>query len=163
MTPAERTYAVLPPEAFTSMSGIDTLQAMIVGQLPAPPMARTMGILLIEAEPGRVVFSGEPREEHFNPQGIIHGGWAATILDSALGCATHTTLASGEAYTTVEMKVNYLRPIFPGKGGFRCEAQVVNRGRTLCLTEARLVDSAGKLYAHGSETCMIFPAKGRQI
>ena len=155
-----RRYGILPPEAFAAMSGIEALQAMIAGQLPAPPMARTMGILLVEAEPGLVVFSGEPSEAHFNPQGVIHGGWAAAMLDSALGCATHTTLAMGERYTTVEMKVNYLRPIFPGKGALRCEAQVVNRGRTLCLTEARLVDSAGKLYAHGSETCMIFPAKG---
>ncbi|WP_284178756.1 PaaI family thioesterase [Rhabdaerophilum sp. SD176] len=151
-------YAPLPPDTFDRLSGLDTLRAMIAGDLPAPPMAGTLNFDLIEAEGGRVVFAGTPLEAHLNPAGTVHGGWAATILDSALACAVHATLAVGERYTSVEMKLNYLRPILAGKTGrLTCEGKVIQRGRTLALSEARLVDSGGKLYAHASETCMIFP------
>lgn len=151
-------YATLPPEAYDTMRGVEALRAMIAGDLPAPPIARVMHFRLAEADEGRVVFEGEAQADHLNPHGIVHGGWAATILDSALGCAAHSTLEPGERYTTVEMKVSYLRPIVVGRTGLmRCEAKVINRGRTLVLTDARLVDGAGKLYAHGTETCMIFP------
>lgn len=151
-------YAPLPPDTFDRLSGLDTLRAMIAGDLPAPPMAGTLNFDLIEAEEGRVLFAGMPLEAHLNPAGTVHGGWAATILDSALACAVHATLAAGERYTSVEMKLNYLRPILVGKTGrLSCEGKVIQRGRTLALSEARLVDSGGKLYAHASETCMIFP------
>lgn len=155
---SSRAIGPLPPEVFQSLSGLETLRRMIAGELPAPPISRTMNFILSEVEMGKVVFVGEPREDVYNPLGTVHGGWAATILDSALGCAVHTTIEAGERYTTVEMKVNYLRPIFPGKPAqFRCEGSVINRGRTLALSEARLVDDDGKVYAHGTETCMIFP------
>lgn len=151
-------YAPLPPDTFDRLSGLDTLRAMIAGDLPAPPMAGTLNFDLIEAEEGRVLFAGTPLAAHLNPAGTVHGGWAATILDSALACAVHATLAAGERYTSVEMKLNYLRPILVGKTGrLSCEGKVIQRGRTLALSEARLVDSGGKLYAHASETCMIFP------
>ncbi|MCZ8181965.1 MAG: PaaI family thioesterase [Beijerinckiaceae bacterium] len=151
-------YAPLPPDTFDRLSGLETLRAMIAGDLPAPPMAGTLNFDLIEAEEGRVLFAGTPLEAHLNPAGTVHGGWAATILDSALACAVHATLAAGERYTSVEMKLNYLRPILVGKTGrLSCEGKVIQRGRTLALSEARLVDSGGKLYAHASETCMIFP------
>lgn len=150
-------YAPLPRSIYDEMAGVETLRGIISGELPAPPIARTMNIRLAEADEGRAVFVGEALEEHLNPQSVVHGGWAATILDSALGCAVHSTLKQGEIYTTIEMKVSYLRPILAGKTGLlTCEGRVVNRGRTIALSEARLVDAAGKLYAHGTETCMIF-------
>ena len=153
-----RHYAPLPPETFDTLSGLETLRAMIAGDLPGPPMAGTMNFDLLEAEEGRVVFAGTPLAAHLNPAGTVHGGWSATIVDSALACAVHATLAAGERYTSVEMKLNFLRPILVGKTGrLICEGKVIQRGRTLALSEARLVDEGGKLYAHGSETCMIFP------
>lgn len=153
-----RHYAPLPPETFDTLSGLETLRAMIAGDLPGPPMAGTMNFDLLEAEEGRVVFAGTPLAAHLNPAGTVHGGWSASIVDSALACAVHATLAAGERYTSVEMKLNFLRPILVGKTGrLICEGKVIQRGRTLALSEARLVDEGGKLYAHGSETCMIFP------
>lgn len=155
---ASRIFASLDPSVFDTMSGLDALSAMIRGDLPSPTIARTLNFALVKAEPGVAVFEGEANADYLNPAGMVHGGWAATLLDSALGCAVHTTLAPGERYTTVEMKVSYLRPIIAGKTGrLTCEGRIVNRGRTLALTEARLVDAEGKLYAHGTETCMIFP------
>jgi uncharacterized protein (TIGR00369 family) len=155
----QRMFAPLPAEAFTSMSGLEALQKLVDGEFPGAPIAEGMNFWLQSVAEGKAVFAGEPLVAHLNPAGTVHGGWAATILDSALGCAVHTTLAAGDRYTTVEMKVNYLRPIFAGKTGvLTCEGVVINRGRTLALSEARLVDEAGKVYAHATETCMIFPA-----
>lgn len=154
-------FAPLPEDFHRERSGLDTLRAMIAGELPGPPIAETLNFGLAEAEFGRVVFTGDPQANALNPQGTVHGGWTATILDSALACAVHSTLAVGERYTSVEMKVSFIRPILVGRTGpLRCEAQVINRGRTLALSDARLVDSAGKVYAHGTETCMIFPKEG---
>jgi len=153
-----RAFAPLPKEVYETMTGLEVLQAMVRGDLPGAPIAKTLNFSLVEADHGRAVFAGEPTEDFLNPHGSVHGGWAATLLDSALGCAVHTTLTPGEKYTTVEMKVNYLRPVFPGKPGrLICEGKVINRGRTLALSEAKLVDLEGRLYAHASETCMIFP------
>lgn len=149
----------LPPEAIRTMSGLELLRAMIAGQFPMPAMALTLNYRLVEADEGRAVFQGEPLETMLNPMRTVHGGWAATVLDSALACAVHATLKPGELYTSVEMKVNFLRPILHDRTGpLSCEGLVIHRGRTLALSEARLVDREGKIYAHGSETCMIFPA-----
>lgn len=156
-----RHFAPLPPEVFNELSGLEALRRMIAGALPAPPIARTLNFALVEVAEGKAVFAGEALEAFLNPAGSVHGGWAATLLDSALGCAVHSTLQPGERYTTVEMKVSYLRPILAGKTGrLVCSGAVINRGRTLALAEAKLVDEAGKLYAHGTETCMIFPKAG---
>lgn len=155
---SESRFAPLPADRIRSLSGLEVLVAMISGELPAPPIAETLNFGLVEAEIGRVVFEGDPLVNALNPQGTVHGGWTATILDSALACAVHSTLEPGEGYTSVEMKVSFLRPVLVGKSGrLRCEGSVVHRGRRLAISEARLVDSAGKLYAHGTETCMIFP------
>lgn len=155
---ANARFGVLDPDIFDRMSGIETLETLIRGDLPQPPIAEVMNLRLVRAEIGLVVFEGEALAAHRNPAGVVHGGWAATILDSALGCATHSTLVIGERYTTIEMKVSYFRPIIAGKTGLlTCEGRIVNRGRTLSVSEARLVDGEGKLYAHGTETCMVFP------
>jgi uncharacterized protein (TIGR00369 family) len=151
-------YAPLPPETYDRMSGLEALQAMMRGELPAAPIARVLNYRLVEVGAGVAVFEGEATADFLNPGGTTHGGWAATLLDSALGCAVHTTLAPGERYTTIEMKMNLTRPILPGRtGGLRCEGRIVHRGRTTAISEARLIDGEGKLYAHGTETCMIFP------
>lgn len=152
---------VIPPELIEQKSGLEVLRMMLDFALPGPTMASTLNFTLTRVEAGSVTFEGEPTELMCNPYGTAHGGWAATVLDSALACAVHTTLLPGDRYTSAEMKVSFLRPILPGKTGkLICEGRIINRGRTLALSEATLVDADGKLYAHGTETCMIFPKSG---
>ncbi|WP_275790009.1 PaaI family thioesterase [Pararhizobium gei] len=147
----------IPFEALARDGGLKTILDMLVGIHPAPSMAATLKFGMKEAEEGRVLFTGLPSAEHLNPLGTVHGGWAATIMDSALGCAVMTTLKPGEAYTTVEFKVNLVRPLLPGMGEVSCEGKIVHRGRSLATSEAWLKDKNGKLLAHGTETCAIFP------
>lgn len=147
----------IPHEEVARYSGLEFLQRIVDGRYPAPSISARMNFGLSEVSEGRVVFRGVPGERHFNPLGMVHGGWASTILDSALGCAVHTMLAAGEAYTTVEFKVNLTRPITAKTGEVACEGKVVHKGRTLAVSEARLVDKDGKLLAFGTETCTIFP------
>jgi uncharacterized protein (TIGR00369 family) len=148
---------VIPREEVARHTGLVLLRRLLAGEYPAPPMAGTLNFGLTEADLGRAVFRGVPNERHLNPLGTVHGGWAATIMDSALGCAVHSTLEIDEAYSTAEFKVNLLRPITPSTGEVVCEGRVVHRGRTLAVSEATLKDKAGKLLAFGTETCSIFP------
>ncbi|MBN9234203.1 MULTISPECIES: PaaI family thioesterase [Phyllobacteriaceae] len=147
----------IPHAEIADCSGLEFLQRIVDGQYPTPPMAYQMNFGLTEVAEGRAVFRGVPNEKHLNPMGGVHGGWAATILDSALGCAVQTLLAKGEAYATAEFKVNLMRPITPNSGELVCEGRVIHKGRTLAVSEASLKDSAGKLLAFGTETCSIFP------
>ena len=147
----------VPLAALARDGGLKAMLDLMAGIHPAPSMSATLRFGLDEVEEGRVVFRGLPTDEHLNPLGTVHGGWAATIMDSALGSAVMTTLKSGEAYTTVEFKVNLVRPLLPGMGEVFCEGRVVHRGRTLATSEASLKDRNGKLLAHGTETCAIFP------
>ncbi len=147
----------LSPREIAHLSGLETLRGMIEGRLPAPPFAITTSIALTAADEGKVVFEGEPRAEFFNPLGSIHGGWTATIMDSVMACAVHSTLAPGEAYTTLEFKLHFCRPIMPATGRVRAEGLVLSRGRRAATSEGKLYDSAGKLLAHGTESCLIFP------
>jgi uncharacterized protein (TIGR00369 family) len=158
-TPTYHTFDALPLAKIKDMDGLSVLRAMIDGELPAPPIARTLGFSLVEAQDGRAVFKGMPAADYLNPLGTVHGGWAATLLDSALGCAVHTTMKPGEAYTTVEFKVNLVRPIMPDTGEVVCEGKLVHRGSRIATSEATLTSADGKLLAHGSETCIIFPMK----
>jgi uncharacterized protein (TIGR00369 family) len=118
-----------------------------------------MGFTLTAVEAGRAVFECEPSEAHYNPIGSVHGGVISTLLDSALSCAVHTTLPAGSGYTTAELKVNFVRPIVIGTGRLRAEGRVIHTGSRLGTAEARLTDSAGKLYAHAVGTCLVFPAR----
>ncbi len=156
---AERGLGAVPLEDVMRFSGLELMQRLIDGEYPFPPMAGLMNFALSEVAEGKVVFEGMPGERHLNPLGGVHGGWAATLLDSALGCCVHTTLAKGEGYTTVEFKVNLTRPITPRTGLVRCEGTVINRGRTIAVSEATLTDKDGKLLAFGVETCSIFPVE----
>ena len=138
-----------------TMSGLEYLRAMQTGKVPAPPIATLMNMWLVEITEGRAVFAAEPAEYHYNPIGSVHGGLAATLLDSALGCAIHSTLPKGLGYTTLEIKVNYLRPMKRETGVVYCEGKVIHVGGRIATAEARLTDEAGKLYAHGTTTCII--------
>ena len=149
--------ATIPISVVARDGGLKVLQAMAAGELPGPPIAHVLNFRLTEAEEGRVVFAGTPDESHLNPLGSIHGGWTASVMDSALACAVMSTLVPGEGYTTVEFKVNLTRPLFPGMGEVVCEGRLVHRGKTIATSEAFLRDARGKLLAHGTETCAIFP------
>lgn len=154
-----RTSGVVPPEVALGFDGLTLLKGMIAGEYPPPPIAETLGFGLVEAEPGRAVFEGLPGFRHYNPIGVVHGGFAMTLLDSALGCAVHTTLKAGEGYTTLEVKVNLVRAITKDTGTVRATGRLIHRGRTTATAEADLRDAKGNLLAHGTTTCMIFPAK----
>jgi uncharacterized protein (TIGR00369 family) len=155
-----RQFGVVAPEVLLSHSGLDFLQGVIDGTSPAPPIAGTLGFQLVAVEKGRAVFEGVPQHRHYNPIGVVHGGFAMTLLDSALGCSVHTTLEKGDAYTTLEIKVNLVRPLTKETGLIRAEGRILHRGRTLGTAEGEIKDAGGKLYAHATTTCMIFPAKG---
>jgi uncharacterized protein (TIGR00369 family) len=148
----------IPREDLAKYAGLELLQRIIDGHYPAPPISERLNFAIAEVSEGRAVFRGVPSEKHLNPLGTVHGGWAATLLDSALACAVQTLLEKGEAYTTAEFKVNLTRPIMPTTGEVVCEAKVVHKGRTLAVSEATLKDGQGKLLAFGTETCAIFPA-----
>ena len=142
--------------AGATMSGMEYMRAIVAGEMPPAPIAVTMRIRPIELEEGRVVFEGEPGEEHYNPIGVVHGGYASTLLDSALGCAVHTTLPAGLAYTSLGLEAKFVRPITRDTGRVLCEASVVYRGRKQATAEAKLkAAESGKLLAHGVATCMI--------
>ena len=148
---------IIPHEDLAKYSGLELLQRIVAGKYPAPPIAGLLNFALTEVGEGRAVFRGMPGERHLNPLGGVHGGWAATIMDSALACSVHTMVEKGEAYTTAEFKVNLTRPLMPGMGEVVCEGRVVHKGRTLAVSEATLKDRNGKLLAFGTETCSIFP------
>jgi uncharacterized protein (TIGR00369 family) len=149
-------WGVVPPEQFAGRGGLEVMQAMLRGELPAPPMMRTLDFLLVEVGAGRAVFQGTPGPGHANPMGGVHGGWYATLLDSAMGCAVHTMMPVGRAYTTAELSVNLVRAIGPGVQRVRAEGKVVHCGRQLATAEARLLGPDGTLYAHATTTCLVF-------
>ncbi|MCR9071470.1 MAG: PaaI family thioesterase [Alphaproteobacteria bacterium] len=142
-------------EATKALDGLTLLSKVASGELPAPSIAATMGFRLAEVAEGRAVFEGAWQEFLTNPAGTVHGGWYGTILDSAMGCAVHTTLPAGTGYTTLEYKVNITRGVGPDTGTLRAEGTVVHRGRRTATAEATLVDANGKVFAHATTTCII--------
>jgi uncharacterized protein (TIGR00369 family) len=153
------TYGVVPTDVLLSYDGLSFLKGIIDGTIPAPPIAKTLGFDLTAADKGTASFEVVPKLEHYNPIGVVHGGLAMTVLDSALGCAVMTTLAKGEAYTTLEIKVNLTRALTKDTGLVRANARLIHRGRTTATAEADLRDAKGNLYAHATTTCIIFPVK----
>lgn len=151
-------YGTVNPALMATMSGLELLRAMARGELPGPPIAHTLDFTLSEAEHGYVVFTGTPQRMHYNPLGSVHGGYHATLLDSCMACAVHSTLAAGQAYTSLEIKINFVRALTDAVGPIRAEGRVINVGRQIGTAEGRLVDASGKLYSHGTTTCFIFPA-----
>jgi len=145
-----------------SMTGLEAMQLLVKGQHGAPSIATTLGFTLAEVEEGKAVFIGQPSDRILNPLGIVHGGWALTLIDSCTGCAAHTTLPAGVGYTTIETKVNFVRAITPATGPVRAEGRVVARGRTIITAEGALTDSKGKLLAHGTSTLMVLRPEGKK-
>jgi uncharacterized protein (TIGR00369 family) len=141
------------------LSGLEYMRQLLTGEREPSGMARLMNMRLVEVEEGRAVFAVEPDERHYNGLGIAHGGLAATLLDSALGCAINTVMPAGRVFTTLEMKLNYVRPMRRETGEVRCEAEVLHAGGRVATAEGRILDASGKLYAHGTATCMLFRAK----
>ena len=148
-------YGQIPFDEALKFSGFDFLCAIRDGKLPHPQIAKTLDFQLVVVEKGFVVWEGSPKAEYFNPLGRVHGGWIATLLDSCMGCAGHTMLDAGYPYTTLDLKVNYTRGIMPKVGLLRAEGRVVHSGRTMLSMEGRLVDQAGKIYAHGTSVCLV--------
>jgi uncharacterized protein (TIGR00369 family) len=154
-----RTFTWNDPTPFATRvsgkSGLELLQLLIDGALMPPPMASLMDIRLVEASKGRAVFHGNPQEFHYNTLGSVHGGYGATLLDSAMGCAVHTMLDAGDAYTTLEFKINFLRALTTETGTVQGIGTIVHAGRTTAIAEGRIVDEGGKLYAFATTTCQI--------
>ena len=149
------------PADIAGLTGLQQMQAMLDGKLPYPHIAQTLDFSLVEVGEGRAVFQGQPQLKHYNPLGTVHGGWYATLLDSAVGCAVHTAMPVGRAYTTAELSVNIVRAASHKSGPLRAIGTVVHSGRQLATAEGRLVGADGKLYAHATTTCLVFdfPAK----
>jgi uncharacterized protein (TIGR00369 family) len=144
-------------------SGVQFFEAIGTGELPSPPISHTLDIWPVEWDTGRMVFQGMPAAAHYNPIGSVHGGWIATMLDSAVGCAIHSTLPVGKGYTTLELKVNYIRAVTADAGPLRAEGKVIHVGGQIATAEGRLYDAAGKLYAHATTTCLIFSLPAERV
>jgi len=155
-----RPHAPLSRDEIAGLTGLEVLQRVLRGELPGPPIAATMQLDLVHVEAGLVVFEGQPSESFLNPLGSVHGGWIATLLDSAMACAVHSQLGPGQGYTTVEMKVSFVRAVSATTPRVRCEGRVIHLGGRLAVAEGRITDDAGRLVAHGTETCLVFDPRG---
>jgi uncharacterized protein (TIGR00369 family) len=144
------------PDQVEGRTGMQVLAAIFAGELPRAPIGDTLDFVPIHIEPGLAVFQGRPQLKHYNPLGTVHGGWFATLLDSAMGCAVHSTLPAGKAYTTLELKLNIVRALTDAEPLVRAEGRLVHAGRQVATAEGRLAGPDGKLYAHATTTCLIF-------
>ncbi len=150
-------YGVIGMDILKTISGLELLQGIIAGKYPQPPIGELLGMHLVEAESGRAVFEAQPTLAHYNPLGTVHGGFAATIMDSCMACAVQTMLDVGFGYTTIEFKITLMRPMTESTGPVKGVGEVINVGRRLGVSEGRLVDGQGKVLAHATTSCMIFP------
>jgi uncharacterized protein (TIGR00369 family) len=153
-------YGIASAEEIAGLSGLEVLQAMVAGRLPAATIARTLGFRLVEVSPGTAVFEAEPGPHLLNPLGTVHGGFALTLIDSAAGCALHTLLGAGIGYATLETKANFTGAIRADSGTIRAEGRVVAEGKQIATAEARILSDTGKILAHGTSTLMIFAPRG---
>ena len=152
------TPGVPRPDQVAGLTGMQVFEKMFSGELPYPPIGETLDFLPIEVEPGRAVFQGRPMLRHYNPLGTVHGGWIAALLDSCVGCAVHSNLPAGKAYTTAELKVNFVRAVTTKVPLLRASGTVIHAGNRMATADGRLVGPDGKLYAHASTTCFVFDA-----
>ena len=149
-------YGVTPAEVMASMAGVDFVRAIFDGRLPAPPIMQTIEPFDSSVEPGLVVMHSTPGFRHYNPIGSVHGGYAATLLDSAMGLAVHSMLPPGTGYTTLEFKISFVRGMTRDTGPVRSEGRILNVGRRAATAEARITDAKGRLLAHATTTCLVF-------
>ncbi|MED5621368.1 PaaI family thioesterase [Ideonella sp. BN130291] len=147
------------PEQFAGKTGMQVFEALLAGEIPAPPISATLNFSLVEATPGRAVFQGRPLFEHYNPLGTVHGGWIATLLDSAVACAIHTLLPAGKTYTTLELKVNYVKGLTEQVPLVRAIGEVIYSGGKIGTSQGRLVGPDGTLFAHATTTCIVLDAR----
>jgi len=147
------------PEQFAGKSGMQVFEALLAGEIPAPPISQALDFILVEAQPGRVQFQGRPQFAHYNPLGTVHGGWIATLLDSALACAVHTLLPAGKTYTTLELKVNYVKALTERVPLVRAVGEIIHSGGRIGTAQGKLVGADGTLFAHATTTCIILDAK----
>lgn len=157
MEKPDRTYGVVPIETIRAMSGLELMLGIRDGRLPSAPISQALDFSLEVVEPGFIVFVGRPALSHYNPIGAVHGGYAGTLLDSAMSCAVQTTLERGQGYTTLEYKIHLVRAITEGTGPVRAEGRVVHPGRRAATAEGRLIDGQGRVLAHGTTTCLVIP------
>jgi uncharacterized protein (TIGR00369 family) len=150
-------YGIVPLDQARTLDGLTLMRGIMEGKFPGPPIARALGFWMDEVEAGKVAFAYEPVFDHYNPLGSVHGGVAATLLDSVMGCCIHTMLKAGTGFTTLEIKINYVRAMTDKTGRVRAEGKVINLGSRIATSEGRLTDSTGKLLAHGTTTCLVFP------
>lgn len=150
------------PDMLVGKTGLEQMQAMLDGRSPYPHIADTMDFALVEIAPGKAVFQGTPQLKHYNPLGTVHGGWYATLLDSAVGCAVHTTMPVGRAYTTAELGLNIVRAASHKTGPLRAIGTVIHSGRQMATAEGRIVGPDGKIYAHCTTTCLVFEFPPKQ-
>lgn len=160
MSERSRTFQWADPQAHSAkrlakMTGVEFLSGIVRGEIPQPPIAATLDFFLAEVEVGRAVFRSRPQEFHYNPIGTVHGGFYGTLLDSCMSCAVHSTLEAGVGYTTLEYKTHLVRGLKEEDGEITAEGVVVHRGRRIATAEGKILDSNGKLYAHGTATCLI--------
>ncbi len=157
MPPRTGTVGVVARDLLREKSGLEFLTAMLDGKLPGAPIGKTLDFSLIACERGLAVFQGRPKLDFYNPIGSVHGGWAATLLDSCMGCAVHTMLEAGQGYTTAELHVNYVRALEKDTGPVRAEGRVIHAGRRIATAEGKLFGADDRLYAHGTTTCLVYP------
>jgi uncharacterized protein (TIGR00369 family) len=151
------TFGVVPAAEARLLSGYEIMKGIMEARFPVPPIAKLFNFRLKEVEPGRAVFAGAPSFDYYNPIGSVHGGYAATLLDSCMGCAIHSMLPAGIGYTTLELKVNFVRGMTENTGLVLAEGKVISVGKRVGIAEGRVFDAKNKLYAHGTTTCLIFP------
>jgi uncharacterized protein (TIGR00369 family) len=149
-------FGLVPHDTIKTMAGVDFLRAMMRGELPLPPICEVLGFRPVVIDAGLAVFEGTPRAAFYNPLGTVHGGYAATLLDSAMGCAVHSTLKPGIGYTTLEFKINFVRPMNDTTGPVRAEARIIHAGTTIATSEGKLLDARSRIFAHATTTCLIF-------
>jgi uncharacterized protein (TIGR00369 family) len=154
-------FGVVDPAIATERTGLDFLKSMLERRAPSPPFSQTTDIWMVSAETGRVVFEAMPSARFYNPMGVIHGGWIATLLDSCMGCAVQSALKAAQTYTTVEMKTVFVRAAHERTGLLRCEGMLLHSGKRIASSEGKVFDLDGRLIAYGSETCLITDLGGR--
>ena len=156
LSSAAPAVGIVPVDVVRTLSGLEFMVGLSEGRFPKPPIAVLMDFQPVEVERGRVVFAATPGESHYNPLGSVHGGYISTLLDSCMGCAVHTQLGPGQGYTSLELKVNFVRRVSVETGPVRAEGKVIHVGGQIATAEGRLVDAGGRLLAHGTTTCLIF-------
>ncbi|MDE2578360.1 MAG: PaaI family thioesterase [Hyphomicrobiales bacterium] len=155
----DRAYGVATPDQIAGLSGLEILQAIIAGRLPQATISQRLDFWIVEAREGYAVFEGQPSAGLLNPMGTVHGGWSLTLIDSATGCACLTLQPPGVGYTTVETKGNFTRAITAKTGRVRCEGRVIAAGKQIVTTEARILDSDGRVLSHGTSTLLVLPPR----